>query len=185
MTLFTAAAVAAVAMLTTGCLSLGNASTSFNLPVLTMVAASVGLSTSLESTGAAAALAAAILDLFSRFGGLGILYGIAASTMIVSSMVTNVTAVSLLFPIVQSLIASGGVSAYAAIYVLMVGGSLSFATPVAYSTNSIINERGGYHFVDWYVMLKLVVVEVWWASKQGKCNWLRTSWVMSLVRERA
>lgn len=151
--LFTAAAVAAVAMLATGCLSLENASTCFNLPVLITVAASVGLSTSLESTGAAAALAAAILALFSRLGELGILYGIAASTVIVSSMVTNVAAVSLLFPIVQSLVAKGGVSAYAAVYVLMVGGSLSFATPIAYNTNVIITERGGYSFVDWYVML--------------------------------
>lgn len=133
--LFTAAAVAAVVMLATGCLSLENASTCFNLPVLITVAASVGLSTSLETTGAVAALAAAILDLFSRLGELGILYGIAASTVIVSSMVTNVAAVSLLFPIVQSLIVRGGVSAYAAIYVLMVGGSLSFATPIAYNTN--------------------------------------------------
>lgn len=161
--LFTAAAVAAVAMLATGCLSLENASTCFNLPVLITVAASVGLSTSLESTGAAAALAAAILDLFSRLGELGILYGIAASTVIVSSMVTNVAAVSLLFPIVQSLVAKGGVSAYAAVYVLMVGGSLSFATPIAYNTNVIVNERGDYRFGDWVkfgVPLQIVGVAI-------------------------
>ncbi|GAB0492838.1 hypothetical protein MMPV_004108 [Pyropia vietnamensis] len=161
--LFTAAAVAAVAMLATGCLSLENASSCFNLPVLITVGASVGLSTSLETTGAAAALAAAILGLFSRLGELGILYGIAASTVIVSSMVTNVAAVSLLFPVVQSLIAKGGVSIYPAIYVLMVGGSLSFATPIAYNTNVIVNERGGYRFVDWVkfgVPLQLACVAV-------------------------
>lgn len=149
--LFTTAAVAAVAMLATGCLSLENASSCFNLPALITVGASVGLSTSLETTGAAAALAAAILGLFSRLGELGVLYGIATSTVIVSSMITNVAAVSLLFPVVQSLIVKGGVSAYPAIYVLMVGGSLSFATPIAYNTNVIVNERGGYRFVDWYV----------------------------------
>jgi len=161
--LLTAAAVAAVAMLGTGCLSLENASTCFNLPVLITVAASVGLSTSLESTGAAAAIAGAILDLFSPLGEIGVLYGIAFSTVIVSSMITNVAAVSLIFPIVQSLVSKGGLSAYAAVYVLMVGGSLSFATPIAYNTNVIVHERGGYRFVDWVVFgvpLQLVGVAI-------------------------
>lgn len=161
--LLTAAAVAGVAMVTAGCLSASQASRAISLPVLLTVASSFGVSKALEVTGGAAALAGAVVAAMRPLGNIGILFGIYASTAVLSSLITNNAAVALVFPIAVSIVESEGLDHYKTLHTIMLAASASFSTPIGYTTNLLVHGPGGYTFGDWVlfgVPLQLVLMFV-------------------------
>jgi di/tricarboxylate transporter len=60
-----------------------------------------------------------------------------------------VTAAALMFPIALGAAASAGLDPRAAALVTMVAASASFATPIGYQTNLMVQGPGGYRFTDY------------------------------------
>lgn len=150
--LLSAAAGAAFLMIATRCLSATNAARSIDFPVVIAIAASFGISKGLENTGAAEQLGEFIVNMFRPIGHVGLLFGIYVGTALLSSVITNNAAVTLMFPVIKSIIArSDDISTLAALYALMVGASASFSTPIGYQTNLMVHGPGGYTFMDWVV----------------------------------
>lgn len=149
--LLTAAAIASFFMIATACLSLGNAANSVSLPVIITIAASFGVSAGMDKAGAASALAGFIVSIFRSLGKMGLLFGIYIGTSLLSAVITNNAAVSLMFPVIANIVESAErpVGIRAALYTLMIAASSSFSTPIGYQTNLMVHGPGGYTFMDW------------------------------------
>lgn len=151
--LLSAAAAASFLMIATGCLTMRNAAHAVDLEIIITIAASFGISKGMEKTGAAEQLANFIVDIFEPIGSIGLLFGIYVGTALLSSVITNNAAVSLMFPVISSVInaSNGKINTKATLYTLMIGASSSFSTPIGYQTNLMVHGPGGYTFMDWVI----------------------------------
>lgn len=154
--LVTTAAVAAFVMVASGCVSTSHAGRSVKMSVLITIGASFGIAEALSETGAAEQIGKAVLQLFEPLGETGLLLGIYFGTALMTSVVPNSAAVALMFPVIQGIFkvqeARREVSINSklkVLYVLMMGGSSSFSTPIATQTNLMVHGPGGYNFLDW------------------------------------
>lgn len=127
--LLTAASAAALLMIATSCLSFRNAAQSVNMSVILTIAASFGVSKGMEESGAAKELAQFIITIFEGSGSLGLLFGIYIGTALLSAVITNNAAVSLMFPVIKNISNQAGsnVNIAAVLYTLMIGASSSFS----------------------------------------------------------
>jgi di/tricarboxylate transporter len=142
-----AALAAAMLMVVTGCCSPDQARRSINWQVLVIIGAALGIGRALTVTGAAHAIAEAILTASSGNPWLA-LVGVYAVTMIFTEIITNNAAVGLSFPIAFSLANSLHVDMTPFLIAIMIAGSASFLTPIGYQTNLIVYGPGGYRFTD-------------------------------------
>jgi di/tricarboxylate transporter len=143
------ASLIAVLMIATGCLSAGEARQSIELQVLITIAASFGIGTALEKSGAAAEIANHLVDATAFFGPVGTLACVYLITSIITEMITNNAAAVLLFPIcLQAARLSGDVDPRPFVIALTFAASASLMTPIGYQTNMMVYGPGGYRFTD-------------------------------------
>ena len=142
-----AAMLAAGLMILTRCTTGRLARQAVDWQVLIVIAASFGIGTALQKTGAAISIAESMVWLSQGrpWPTLAIVYLV---TALLSSIITNNVAAVLMFPIVVSLSETGGVSPMPFVITVMVAASASFSTPIGYQTNLMVYGAGGYRFVD-------------------------------------
>jgi di/tricarboxylate transporter len=148
MTILNASIVAAALMLVFKCSNPGRARKSIEWNVLLVIGSALALGRALDKTGAADALAQAIV---SAGGGrphvtLGLVYLV---TALLTEMITNNAAAALVFPIAMSVAESLGVEVKPFLYCIMIAASASFVTPIGYQTNLMVYGPGGYRFSDY------------------------------------
>ncbi|MGD9648269.1 MAG: SLC13 family permease, partial [Pirellulales bacterium] len=146
------AALAAVAlMLLTRCVSVSTARRSIDWSVLLAIAASFGIGTALENTGAAKGMAEGMIRLAggNSWASLAIVYAV---TLIVTELITNNAAAALMFPLAVATSRDLGANPMPFIVAVMMAASAGFATPIGYQTNLMVYGPGGYRFSD-YVRL--------------------------------
>lgn len=142
-----AALLGAGLMLVSGCCTLGSARKSIDGQVLLSIAASFGIGTALEVTGAASHIATAFLSVAdgTPWSTLAAVYGIGS---LLTEVITNNAVAVILFPIVTALATQLGVDPKPLLLALMFSASASFATPIGYQTNLMVYGPGGYRFTD-------------------------------------
>jgi di/tricarboxylate transporter len=148
LTMFHAALAGACLMLLTRCCTGPQARKALNVRLLFVIAGSLALGAALEKTGVAARIAEGLLSLSSGHAllSLALLY---LATFVLTELLSNVTAAALVFPIAMGAATAGGVDPKYAAIVVMVGASASFATPIGYQTNLMVQGPGGYRFTDY------------------------------------
>ncbi len=146
--LLTAAMIAAGAMITFKCCSIGQARQSVDWSLLVVIAASLGIGQAIESTGLAAILASRIIGLAAGHPWL-VLVAVYFVTMVFTELITNNAAAVLVFPIAMSASTALGVNPMPFIIVIAVAASAGFATPFGYQTNLMVYGPGGYRFSDY------------------------------------
>ncbi len=98
------AAIAVATMLITGCLSATQARHAIKWDIYMMIAGSLGVSSGLEISGGAAALANLIISIGSSAGGSGFIIGtIYVATAVLSQIISNNAAAALVFPIAATI----------------------------------------------------------------------------------
>jgi di/tricarboxylate transporter len=147
-TMFHAALAGACLMIATRCCTGPQARKALNVRLLFVIAGSIALGAALAKTGVAAAIADFLLALSGGhpLATLAILW---LATFILTELLSNVTAAALMFPIALGAAASAGLDPRAAALVTMVAASASFATPIGYQTNLMVQGPGGYRFTDY------------------------------------
>jgi di/tricarboxylate transporter len=165
------ALVAAGLMLVTRCLTGGSARAAVDWQVLITIAASFGLGSALEKTGAAQHIAANLIALAhgNPWGTLAVVYLV---TMVFTELITNNAAAVLVFPIALSTSASLGVSFMPFAIAIMMAASASFSTPIGYQCNLMVYGPGGYRFTDYFrvgiplnllmAVVTIAIVPVFW-----------------------
>lgn len=138
----------AVLMAGLGLLRAQEAKKLLDLDLLIILGCALTLSKALIDTGVAHDAATAIIDVFQEWGENGVVIGLFFITVLLTSFVTNVAAVSIVFPIAYSLSHSMDFDPAGFYVAIAFGASASFLTPVGYQTNLMIYGPGSYKFKD-------------------------------------
>ncbi|CAA0078225.1 Uncharacterised protein [Zhongshania aliphaticivorans] len=146
-----AAFLAAGLMVVTRCIRAVDARRSVDWQILLVIAASIALGGSLESTGAASVIAHEIIALASG-SPMATLAAIFVVTTVFSAVISNLAAAVIVFPIALAASQQLDVSMLPFAVTLMMAASASFATPIGYQTNLMVYGPGGYRFSDFFKM---------------------------------
>lgn len=145
-----AALVGAIVMVLGRVLSTAEARQSIELDVLVLIAASFGIGEAISASGLADLLAHGIVQSFSPFGPIGVLFAIVVTTVALTEIITNNAAAVLIFPIALAAAAEVGADPRPFCIALAVAASASFLTPIGYQTNTMVYGMGGYRFGDYF-----------------------------------
>ncbi len=155
----------AVAMVAMGCISSGDARRSIEWQVLVTIGASFGVGTALENSGAATAIATAVVNSTEAFGPVGTLAAMYLLGSLVTELITNNAAAVLLFPFCVKVAELYHVDPRPFLIALILSASASFMTPIGYQTNMMVYGPGGYRFSDFikiggplHVVLTIVAI---------------------------
>ena len=147
--LFLALTILTAAMVVLRLLSISEIKKQFDIDLLIILVSSLAFSTAIIRSGAANILANNFIELFRGFGNMGIITGIYLITLILTSFITHVAAVSIVFPIAYAIgINLPGISVTALFVAIAFAASASFHAPFSYQTNLMIYGPGGYKFRD-------------------------------------
>ncbi|MEM9533604.1 MAG: SLC13 family permease [Pseudomonadota bacterium] len=148
-------------MLVTGCLSWRDATSALSAQVILIVVASLALGVALMRTGGAAFLA----DLFlvATFGmpPAVVLGGLIMLMGLMTNVVSNNAAAVIGTPIAIEIATRLGLPVEPFVLAVMFGANLSFCTPMAYQTNLLVMNAGGYKFIDFVKVGVPLLLIVW------------------------
>ena len=151
------------AMIGTNCLKWRDATNALSAQVILIIVASLALGSALMKTGGADWLALVFLSV--AFGAPNWL--ILASLMLLMAIVTNIVsnnaAAVIGTPIAISIAMELGLPLEPFVLAVLFGANLSFVTPMAYKTNLLVMNAGGYKFKD-FVKVGIPLTIIMWLS---------------------
>jgi len=119
-----------------------------NLIAILVFSLSIGLA--IIKTDAGNLLANGVITILEPFGTISILIGLMFITNILTSLIGNVGAISICFPIAYALSIKLGIDGSPLFLAIAFAASAAFMTPISYQTNLIIYGPGGYSFKDFF-----------------------------------
>ncbi|MDF1554337.1 MAG: SLC13 family permease [Deferrisomatales bacterium] len=158
-------------MVATGCLSWRDATLALSAQVVLIVVASLALGAALVKTGGADYLAQ--LFVAATFGAPPslVLAGLMLLMALLTNVVSNNAAAVIGTPIAIGIAAKLGVHPEAFVLAVLFGANMSYATPMAYKTNLLVMNAGGYTFSDFLrVGVPLTFIQ-----------WLALSWLLTAL----
>ncbi|MBK5110172.1 MAG: SLC13 family permease [Thermoleophilia bacterium] len=159
MSILQAALIAAGFLIATRTISFSEAGEAIDFGVILLIASAFGIGAAMQSTGLAENIATGLLDLFGGLGDLGIIFGLALATVLLTEVITNNAAIVVVFPIAIAIAVGAGLDPRIIAMMVAVVASSSFLTPMGYQTNTMVYGPGGYRFSD-YVRAGLPVTAV-------------------------
>ncbi|WP_444996780.1 SLC13 family permease [Aliikangiella sp. IMCC44359] len=137
-----------MALLVTRCLDWSDAGRALSTQVILIVVASLALGEALMKTGGADYLAQLFLFFTQGLPPPVILSALMLLLAILTNIVSNNAAAVIGTPIAISVASQLGLPAEPFVVAVLFGANFSYATPMAYKTNLLIMNAGGYHFKD-------------------------------------
>jgi di/tricarboxylate transporter len=144
------ALTAAGAMVATTVISIPQAQHAIALPTLLIVAGMIPLSTAIQTTGLADAIADGLLALLGDSSPLLMQLGIVLRVVVLGQFISNLATVLIVSPIATTVAVMADVSPLPLLMGITVAGAASFLTPVATAANVMVQEPGAYHFGDYW-----------------------------------
>lgn len=135
-------------MLITRCISWSDAAQSLSIPVIMIVVASLALGTALLKTGGADYLAQVFVQVSAGASPPIILSGLMLVMAILTNIVSNNAAAVIGTPIAIGMAQQLQLPAEPFVLAVLFGANMSYATPMAYKTNLLVMNAGGYKFSD-------------------------------------
>ena len=131
-----------------GVLSLVEIRRELDLSLLLILVCSLALGVGLERSGTADTIAHMLISVSERFGPVAVLTALFLSTTMLTALITNAAAVSIVFPIAMA-VAEQMELPYTPFFVAIAfAASGDFMTPIGYQTNLMVYGPGGYTFRD-------------------------------------
>ncbi|MGY6629901.1 MAG: SLC13 family permease [Wenzhouxiangella sp.] len=150
-----------LSLLVTRCLSWKEAMGALSIQVVMIIVASLALGTALMRTGGAEWLAQVFLALSFGVPSFVILGSLMLAMAALTNVVSNNAAAVIGTPIAISLAQQLMLPAEPFVLAVLFGANLSFATPMAYQTNLLVMNAGGYKFND-FVRVGLPLLFLLW-----------------------
>ncbi len=119
-----------------------------DLELIAILILSLALGKALVTTGLGDVAGHFIISVFQPFGEPGILFGLLIGATLLTSLISNVATISIMFPIALAICQQTSYSEAAIFLAIAFGSSSAFLTPIGYQTNLIIYGPGGYRFND-------------------------------------
>ncbi len=158
-------------MIVSRCLSWRDAAQALNTQVVLIVVASLAMGMALSKTGGAEYLAQLFVGVSSGSSPTVMLSGLMLVMAILTNIVSNNAAAVIGTPIAIDIAQQLGLPAEPFVLAVLFGANMSYATPMAYKTNLLVMNAGGYQFNDFVrvgIPLTLIV-------------WLALSWLLPMM----
>lgn len=146
--LFTVCLIIITSMIVLKILNLDLITRNLDFNLLMVLVCSLAIGIALEKSGAAAIVATGLIALGDSVGTVGALSALFLVTILLTALVTNPAAVSIMFPIAMSLSEQLSVSSTPFFVAIAFAASGDFMTPIGYQTNLMVYGPGGYSFKD-------------------------------------
>jgi di/tricarboxylate transporter len=156
------ALLGALLLIVTRCLTWRDATGALSAQVILIIAASLALGSALMRTGGADWLAQAFLAVTFGVPSWGILSALMLMMAVLTNIVSNNAAAVIGTPIAISIAMELGLPLEPFVLSVLFGANLSFTTPMAYKTNLLVMNAGGYRFSD-FVRVGIPLTLLMWA----------------------
>lgn len=120
-----------------------------NWPIILMLAAMIPVGEAIHTTGAAAAIAAALVGVAPDWGTASLVVAVLLLAVGITPFVNNASTAVILAPIAVEIAAGFGVSPVPLLVAVAVGASLDFLTPFGHHNNTLVMGIAGYRFADY------------------------------------
>ncbi|WP_154224622.1 SLC13 family permease [Marinicella rhabdoformis] len=158
-------------LIATGCLRWRDATHALSAQVIFIIVASLALGSALMATGGADFLAN-VFVVSTQGLSPGVVLGILIFSMgIMTNVVSNNAAAVIGTPIAVSIAQRLGMPVEPFVLGVLFGANLSYATPMAYQTNLLVMNAGGYKFID-FVKVGVPLMIITWAMLTGMLTWV-------------
>ncbi|GMR15040.1 MAG: SLC13 family permease [Gammaproteobacteria bacterium] len=137
-----------LAMIATACLNWQQATRALSVQVILIIVASLALGSALMQTGGAEYLAQVFLYLTKGMSPVWVLAFLMLLMAIMTNVISNNAAAVIGTPIAISIAQALGMPLEPFVLAVLFGANLSFVTPMAYKTNLLVMNAGGYKFSD-------------------------------------
>ncbi len=137
-----------VVLILIGILNIGEIRRELDLSLLLVLVCSLAIGVALEKSGTAALLAGGLISVGQKSGPVGVLTALFVVTTILTSVITNTAAVSIVFPIAMSMAQQLNLSPTPFFAAIAFAASGDFMTPIGYQCNLMVYGPGGYTFKD-------------------------------------
>jgi di/tricarboxylate transporter len=158
-------------LLLTKCLDWQEASSALSTQVILIVAASLALGSAMMMTGGAEYIAQVFVALSFGLPPGGILAALMLLLAILTNIVSNNAAAVIGTPIAISVASQLNLSPEPFILAVLFGANLSYATPMAYKTNLLVMNAGGYKFSD-FMRIGIPLIILMWITLSLLLNWM-------------
>lgn len=148
-------------MLITRCLTWRQASMALSTQVILIVVASLALGSALLKTGGADYLAQLFVAVTAGASPAVILSGLMLLMAVLTNIVSNNAAAVIGTPIAISIAQQLNVNPEPFVIGVLFGANMSYATPMAYKTNLLVMNAGGYQFNDFVRVGVPLMIIVW------------------------
>ncbi len=152
-----------VVMLLTGCMKWKDAALGLSIPVVMIIAVSLALGLALERTGGAMYLGEMYVYATAGMKPIFILSGLMLLLAIMTNVISNNAAAVIGTPIAIAVANSLHVDVEPFILAVLFGANMSYATPMAYKTNLLVMNAGGYKFSD-FMRIGIPLILIMWVS---------------------
>lgn len=147
-TLFTGLLLLATVLVFGKILTIAEIKAHFDIELLIILAASLTFSKALIETGAATTIASAMMSAFNGGGAISLLTGIFLLTLLLTSFITHVATISIVFPIAYALCHGAGLDPVPFYVAIAFAASASFHSPFSYQTNLMVLGPANYRLKD-------------------------------------
>tara|TARA_R110000744_G_scaffold12751_7_gene37671 strand:- start:607 stop:2436 length:1830 start_codon:yes stop_codon:yes gene_type:complete len=158
-------------LLLTKCLDWQEASSALSTQVILIVAASLALGSAMMMTGGAEYIAQVFVALSAGLPPGGILAALMLLLAILTNIVSNNAAAVIGTPIAISVASQLNLPPEPFILAVLFGANLSYATPMAYKTNLLVMNAGGYKFSD-FMRIGIPLILLMWVTLSLLLNWM-------------
>ncbi len=148
-------------MIISGCLNWRDATNALSSQVILIVVASLALGVALMRTGGAAFLADLFLAATFGLPPSAVLAGLILLMGLMTNVVSNNAAAVIGTPIAIEIATQLGLPVEPFVLGVLFGANLSFCTPMAYQTNLLVMNAGGYKFIDFVKVGVPLMILVW------------------------
>ncbi|MFN8710895.1 MAG: SLC13 family permease, partial [Planctomyces sp.] len=142
------AMIGAVLTILSGCVPPAEAHRAIEIPVLLLIAAALGVSKALDTSGAAEWIAGAMLSWAQPYGKIAVLAVIVLMTGVLTELLSNNACAALMATLALATARQTGMDPRPLLMAVAVTSSYGFATPIGYQTNLMVLGPGGYRFSD-------------------------------------
>ncbi len=150
-------------MILTGCMQWKDAALGLSTSVIMIIAVSLALGLALEKTGGAMYLGEMYVYLTSGMSPMFILSGLMLLLAIMTNVISNNAVAVIGTPIAIAVANSLHINSEPFILAVLFGANMSYATPMAYQTNLLVMNAGGYKFSD-FMRIGIPLIILMWIS---------------------
>jgi di/tricarboxylate transporter len=146
--LFSACLIVLSGLVFFGVLNITEIRKELDLSLLMILVCSLAIGIALEKSGTADLMANGIIASGKALGPVGVLTSLFLVTVLLTALITNAAAVSIVFPIAMSVAEQMGLPSTPFFVAIAYAASGDFMTPIGYQTNLMVYGPGGYNFRD-------------------------------------